>query len=216
MAACAREHAEHGGHDHHDHDHDHDDPERGEEQTLFAYIDTTKMRCFNESQIGAVKNIIRPWDQRLDKSTWVESDADEQLIIFIPFTADIKLKSITVVGGEGDQHPATVKVFKNREDIDFDTVEDLDPVQQFELQPDSNATIEHQTRISKFQNVHNLTFFFDTNFGAETTKIHSLFLKGTATKVTRQTIITIAETAANPADHKTDTKVGDGFSKAVQ
>lgn len=58
----------------------------------------------------------------------------------------MKLKSITIIGGEGDQHPQTMKAFKvvsvasllvslltdhaqNRDDIDFDNVEDMPAVQ---------------------------------------------------------------------------------------
>lgn len=53
-----------------------------------------------------------------------------QLIITIEFTAAIKLKSITVVGStETDSNPADMKAFLNRDDVDFDNVEDLDPVQ---------------------------------------------------------------------------------------
>jgi len=35
---------------------------------------------------------IKPYDQRRDTTKWLESDADEQLIIKIPFTGSIKLK----------------------------------------------------------------------------------------------------------------------------
>ena len=35
---------------------------------------------------------IKAYDQRRDTSKWLESDADEQLIIKIPFTGSIKLK----------------------------------------------------------------------------------------------------------------------------
>ena len=46
---------------------------------------------------------------------------DEQLIITVEFTAAVKLKSITIVGSvETDSHPADLKVFLNRDDVDFD------------------------------------------------------------------------------------------------
>jgi len=35
---------------------------------------------------------IKPYDQRFDTTKWLESDADEQLIIKIPFTGSVKLK----------------------------------------------------------------------------------------------------------------------------
>ena len=38
------------------------------------------------------------------------SDADEELLFNIPFTGDIKLKGLIVMGGEHGHHPAKVKL----------------------------------------------------------------------------------------------------------
>lgn len=56
---------------------------------------------------------------------YLESDADEQLILHIPFKDNVKLKSIAIVGEGGDMHPSSMKAFKNRDDIDFDNVRAL-------------------------------------------------------------------------------------------
>jgi hypothetical protein len=63
----------------------------------------------------------------------VDSDADEQLLVYIPFTGNVKLKSIVLITGEGEVRPTTMKAFKNREDIDFEVAEDLACVQEWEL-----------------------------------------------------------------------------------
>ncbi len=39
------------------------------------------------------------------------------------FTGSVKLKSFVLIGGEGGMSPAHVKVFVNRDDIDFDNAE---------------------------------------------------------------------------------------------
>ena len=79
---------------------------------------------------NSVRLVFKPWERRLDKvwrphyNTWspalitwspdldqvdvVESDADEELLINIPFTGDVKLKGIIVIGGEEDTHPDKV------------------------------------------------------------------------------------------------------------
>jgi hypothetical protein len=45
----------------------------------------------------------------------LKSDADEQLIITIEFSAAVKLKSITIVGStETDTNPSDLKAFINR------------------------------------------------------------------------------------------------------
>ena len=53
--------------------------------------------------------MFKPWERRLDKTECVESDADEELLINIPFTGDVKLKGLIVIGGEDDTHPDKVK-----------------------------------------------------------------------------------------------------------
>jgi hypothetical protein len=39
-----------------------------------------------------VLHAIKPYNERYDVAKWLESDADEQLIIKIPFTGSVKLK----------------------------------------------------------------------------------------------------------------------------
>ena len=55
----------------------------------------------------------------MDKTESVESDADEELLINIPFTGDVKLKGLIVIGGEDDTHPDKVE---NLNDINFDVI----------------------------------------------------------------------------------------------
>ena len=48
------------------------------------------------------------------------SDADEELLFNIPFTGNVKLKGLIVMGGEDGTHPAKVRLFKNRPHMTFD------------------------------------------------------------------------------------------------
>eukprot|EP01047_Picozoa_sp_COSAG01_P046523 COSAG01_NODE_4377_length_5085_cov_6.039110_4_plen_153_part_00 len=59
---------------------------------------------------------------RLNEEQYLESDADEQLILTIPFSCAVKIKSITVVGSaaETGSNPAEMRAFINRDDVDFD------------------------------------------------------------------------------------------------
>ena len=41
---------------------------------------------------------------------FVISDADEELLFNIPFTGNIKLKGVIVVGGEDESHPAKMRL----------------------------------------------------------------------------------------------------------
>eukprot|EP00039_Didymoeca_costata_P003359 m.67133 g.67133 ORF g.67133 m.67133 type:complete len:224 (+) comp11862_c2_seq1:174-845(+) len=210
--SCAAEHAAHGGHSHgHSHGHgdcDHDDdPERGFEHSLLPYIDIAHVTCGNEAEQDSIKNCFRPWAQRADPDKFVQSDADEQLLVFIPFTGQVKLKSIHLICEGGEARPTVMKAFKNRDDIDFEAAEDMSATQEWDLvEAPTEDGLEYETQITKFQGIHNLTLFFPENAGSDFTKIKYIGLKGECKHVVRRTLITIGEFAANPADHKTKTE----------
>lgn len=60
----------------------------GVQDFLYNYIDQDKVEALNSSHPG--KQVIKPWDLRLDETAFVGSDADEQLIIRIQFTGLMK------------------------------------------------------------------------------------------------------------------------------
>eukprot|EP00048_Salpingoeca_helianthica_P020866 m.8958 g.8958 ORF g.8958 m.8958 type:complete len:208 (-) comp5318_c0_seq1:26-649(-) len=171
--------------------------------SLFSCIDTPRLRCLNERTRDSIKGVFRPFSQRADTSKFVESDADEQLLIYVPFTANVSLRTITIAGPEGDEHPRTVKLFSNRNDIDFDKAQQLPALVELSLQPDPRGACEYALRPAHFQGLQDLTIFVSGNFGADSTRIDFIGLRGTSMKVVRDTIITIAEVAARPQDHPT-------------
>jgi len=207
MSHCRDEH-DHShndhGHGHHDHDHDHDGPERGAEESLYSRTDRDNVRCLNEREPNSGKNVIKPWNERDDTTKYVESDVDEQLIVFIPFTGSVKLKSISIKTGPGDSCPSKLKVYINRDDVDFDTVEGYIATQEWEL-VQSPDVVEYQTRITKMYNVRNLSLYFPENFGDEVTRIYYIGLKGEWTEIKKDHVITLYEATPNPADHKNPT-----------
>ena len=83
------DHSNHGGHSHdHSHDgHDHSDETNPALQTLiWKQIDFDNIRTLNESEPNAGANVIKKtWQQRLSPQPDLISDADEQLIVFVPY-----------------------------------------------------------------------------------------------------------------------------------
>ena len=77
-------------HDHHDHDHDgghdHSDETSPALQTLlWKQIDLNKIRTLNESETDAGRKIVeKTWQDHLNAEPMLASDADEQLLMFIP------------------------------------------------------------------------------------------------------------------------------------
>ena len=82
---------DHSSHDHgdhsHDHDHDHsDDIEPVLQSLIYKQIEFDNIRTLNESEPHSGAGVVRkPWQQRLDAEPELTSDADEQLLMFVPY-----------------------------------------------------------------------------------------------------------------------------------
>ena len=63
---------------------------------LLGCIDMEQVHCLNERVVGDVKKVFKSQEQKQDKTSWVESDSDAELLIIIPFLSNIKLKTITI------------------------------------------------------------------------------------------------------------------------
>jgi PITH domain len=135
--------------------------------------------------------IFKPWDQRLDTTILLSSEEDYEMIIYIPFVSCCKLTSIGLLGVGSDSDPSILKVFVNRDDVDFDSVEDILPTQQFECSRNSGGVVpEYKTAPTKFGNVRSLTLFISSNFGAERTVLSYIGLKGEFTVLKQDPVIT--------------------------
>ncbi|KAF6136380.1 hypothetical protein GIB67_028070, partial [Kingdonia uniflora] len=66
--------------------------------------------------------VISTLPEGLDKGNWKSNDGDDELFLFIPFISDVKIKSISVVGGSGGTSPSKMKVLINRDGINFQMV----------------------------------------------------------------------------------------------
>lgn len=85
---CHDEHSGHGGHNHggHDHVHDHsDDITPALQSLLYDQVDFSAVETLNEETPRAGAAILqKTWAQRLDPEPELASDADEQLLMFVP------------------------------------------------------------------------------------------------------------------------------------
>ncbi|KAH8675928.1 PITH domain-containing protein [Xylariales sp. PMI_506] len=105
---------------------------------------------------------------------WVESDTDEQLLLFMPFNSAVKLHTIQLTSvppdaGEDDDEdeipmrPKTIKLFTNRpHNLGFDEADDIQPTQEFEIRDEdwnANGTVNIPLRFVRFQNITSLVLF---------------------------------------------------------
>ncbi|KAF1356691.1 PITH domain-containing protein, partial [Delphinella strobiligena] len=211
MSHCHDEHEGHG-HDHgHDHDHSHGAQDHSDDITpalqnhIYQQIDFSAIITLNEATPASGAKICqKTWDERLDPEPELCSDADEQLLMHIPFTAQIRLHSLLLRTFPTASAPQTLKIFVNREDLDFESASTLTPTQTISLSQTSEIQ-DVPVKRALFNTVRSLTLFFQDNWGAweeDETRIAYLGFKGEWMQLSREPINFLYEAAANPGDHK--------------
>nr|KMM68969.1 hypothetical protein CPAG_05292 [Coccidioides posadasii RMSCC 3488] len=136
------------------------------------------LNCDND--IGPGKNIferlqpsaLKPKAKEESKPDWVESDTDEQLMLFMPFNASLKIHSLHITSlppkDEDDEvpmRPKTIKLYTNRSHIiGFDEADDVQPTQEVTIEPRDwdakTGTAKVDLRFVKFQRVASLVVYF--------------------------------------------------------
>ncbi|KAJ6584559.1 PITH domain-containing protein [Mycena capillaripes] len=193
------QHDAHCGHEATEHDHDHDSTDLGPKDNLFSQIDRDNVVALNASGPGST--IIKPWYERLDEEKSIESDTDDQLIIRIPFTSSVKLRSLLLKTGPTDQTPLKVVLFSNEDNFDFEDITDKTPTQEFAV-AQGREVGEYALRTAKFSNVSSISLFFPASQGADTTQIYYVGFLGHWTERKLSAPVTVYETQANLADHE--------------
>jgi len=102
----------------------------------------------------------------------VYSDCDAQLLYLIPFSEAIVLSSFSIRATEVPEckeceddasPPATVKLFINNLNMDFDDAEDSTPAFEYELKEEELKGKPIQVKRAKFSNVVSIALFIESN-----------------------------------------------------
>ncbi|KAL5566254.1 hypothetical protein UlMin_029418 [Ulmus minor] len=150
---------------------------------LLDFIDWSGVECLNQSSSHSLANALKQ-GYREDDGLNLESDADEQLLIYIPFLQVVKLHSIVIKGPE-EEAPKTVKLFSNKEHMGFSNVNDFPPSDTAVLTPENVKGKPVVLKYVKFQNVRSLTIFIEDNQSeSELTKVQKIGLCGTTVETT--------------------------------
>ena len=119
----------------------------------------------------------------------------------------MKLQSILLRTSASTSAPKTLKIFQNRDDLDFGSASDLQPTQVLALSQTSQIQ-EIPVKRALFGNTYSLTLFFEDNFGEDVTEIYYLGFKGEFKPLNREPVEMLYEKAANPRDHAPIVGVG--------
>lgn len=150
--------------------------------------------------------------------------------MYCRFTGLVKLHSI-LIRTTPDQHaPKVIKLFKNRDDLDFSLASELEPVATLnhpsgvgadpssspisvssttspgQVDLDAEGIVEYALNRAKFSNLTSLCIYIPENQDEEeeeeVTKVLYVGLRGEFRELSKAPVIALYEAAANPKDHK--------------
>ena len=106
---------------------------------------------------------------------WVETDTDEQLMLYIPFQSTLKIHTLLITSlppkpSEGEtredlpMRPKTIRIYSNKAHVlGFEEAEDVTATQEITLAPEDwdkeTGTAKIELRFVRFQNVTSLVVF---------------------------------------------------------
>jgi hypothetical protein len=182
------------------------------DESLFALIDVANVRALNGDS-AAVRSVVLPHAERRQNALVARAElADAGLIVHVPFTACVKLKSITCASPTSASSPRRVRCFANRTDIDFDNVDDAPCTQEFDLVADTAAQpdVEYAVKAAKWQRVESITLAFDPLPDAQdddddefAVALTYLAFRGEFDqRIARQAVLAVYESTPQLQDHK--------------
>ena len=205
------------------HEHDYGDTSDGLGLSLRPQINLDEVRCLNEDRPNMGRSVLKLHEDRLSADPFLRSQEDDpELLLHIPFTEAVTIThlSLRCVPDSGNDDfptspPKTIKVFSNRDNIDFDMARELEPQCKVDCIPPDHfpeGTIDYPLRpAGKFQNVSSVTLFFEDNMAAGaldgsgddvSTIVTYVGVKGKGSGQKRMAVEAVYETRGMKKDHK--------------
>ncbi|KAI0654416.1 DUF1000-domain-containing protein [Cubamyces menziesii] len=168
---------------------------------LYGSIDKYNVHGLNLTIPEDAQNIIKPWNEREDTSKFAESGVDDQVIIHIPFTQNVRLRSILLKLGRGEMTPRRLRIYANRTNIvDFSEAEEITPQLNISLLEGETAVHEYQLRAASFANVHSVSLFFSDSVGGDALRLYYIGFRGDSRSQRKEGTEKLEIPAANAAD----------------
>lgn len=154
-------------------------------ESLIPQIYTSHVTCLNEDAKHGIKTIIGP-DAGPKGSSYLESESDPELLLYIPFNQPVKIKYLSLFSGiSPTQGPKTVKLFINQPQFDFSDADSHEATQELTLSEKEIKGERVELRFVRFQSVNSLHILVKNNQGdEETTRIDSIDIFGSAVHAT--------------------------------
>ncbi|KAJ4469853.1 PITH domain-containing protein [Lentinula aciculospora] len=160
--------------------------------SLLQFLDLQQLDCLNESAEHNLKSIVS--SKKINTSdSFLESDADEQLLLNIAFNQSVRVKSIIIKSTNIARAPKKIKLAVNRPSLGFDDIIDAEePAVAQVLELDQETVKEGHPislRFVRFQSVNSLHILIVSNHGDEDeTKINAIDIIGVPVETTKDLI----------------------------
>jgi len=138
------------------------------ETSLLEHLDLLQLTCLNEEEEHNLKSIVGSRTKNTSTGSYLQSDADEQLLLNVTFNQTVRIRSISIQASNVAQAPRKIKLLINRPSLGFDDVDDGEVAQEFELTEDQvREGKKIPLRYVRFQAVNTLHIFVESNQGGE-------------------------------------------------
>ncbi|KAJ8081674.1 hypothetical protein PM082_007520 [Marasmius tenuissimus] len=167
---------------------------------LFNCIDRDNVHGLNLTVPEDAKELIKPWDQREQTDKFADSGVDDQIIIHVPFTQNVRIKSILLKLGRGESTPRHLRVYANHPTIvDFSDAESYKPQLDISLLEGESYVVEYPVRVAAFASINSLSLFFSESVGEETSRVYYIGFKGDVRELRKDRDTNMDVPAANAA-----------------
>jgi len=142
-------------------------------------LELPQCHCLNASSDHTLRHALAA-ETRGEAGSYLQSDADEELCITLKFMQAVKISAIIVQGVDGESAPTSLKLFKNKVGLDFDSAKSDKPTQEIALsKADVASGTKMETRFVNFQDCQTLSIFIGGNHGEiDETKISKIAVLG--------------------------------------
>ncbi|KAJ3720593.1 DUF1000-domain-containing protein [Lentinula raphanica] len=152
--------------------------------SLLQFLDLQQLNCLNESSEHNFKSIVS-FKSVNTSNSYLESDADEQLLLNVAFNQAVRVKSLIIKSTDIAHAPKKIKLAVNRPNLGFDDVADAEePAVAQILELDQETVTEGKPvalRFVRFQSI-----FVVSNHGdEEETKINAIDVIGVPVETTK-------------------------------
>ena len=190
----------------------------GEEETivdLTGSVAKDEVFALNEKVHQSCQKLFKIKEEMLERNNFCDSnDGDTDLVIYIPFSAQVNLRSMTIIGGEDGMSPYKLKVFVNKKEseIDFD-LKEANCEQEINCVENPDGKLRYFLKANKFHSVWSLTFVVTSNYGADNTRFYYIGFEGVNTHKRKTFKLQIGDTSKNPAKiaHTQETHINDNL-----